>query len=465
MKYVCLFFTNLHWFFQLTAKHPCSTYHCPFYIEESIHNLPNLKLYLIMASFNHHEIEEPFNNPTRWKDLNIPFSFSEELLTWKHGVSDEAIKKIVRQQLRIPLSGICDLGSFPGSDLSGGDEEGEEDWDLDGVTSDASTRYYDILVRRIRTSHENYRMHIFLLIIPFYRVASYVATTTFIKERTSCPVPEIVASCTTSRNVLGYEWVLEKELKVTMLASKWNFIAMEDKTEIVKSLARYQSEFLSARNALDGIGNIYFAPNQSNLATPDLTVKPWNETSLQITSRTRGSCDAEFLSRPTHRFMLGPLVEPKLTKDGRRENPRQPQLVFKTLREYFAECSNRRMDSNKVGLKETCHILQSERSTRCEGIMKGIVDEQLENYEDTRVPSALNGIDELHPWNIYVDEHNHISWIASLGYATVMPCWTLYQMPRLFVSERKNTTNPDTSGVYYGDPPGPNAHYWEHKFA
>ncbi|KAE8367076.1 phosphotransferase enzyme family-domain-containing protein [Aspergillus caelatus] len=100
---------------------------------------------------------------------------------------------------------------------------------------------------------------------PFFKTESEVATLAFLRQKTSIPVPEVVAWSSTSDNALGYEWILLKKVEGVPLEQKWRAISLETKIQISERLAAYAAELRSL--PFDRIGSLYFEGTNTSAET------------------------------------------------------------------------------------------------------------------------------------------------------------------------------------------------------
>ncbi|KAB8271056.1 phosphotransferase enzyme family-domain-containing protein [Aspergillus minisclerotigenes] len=108
----------------------------------------------------------------------------------------------------------------------------------------------------IPNQEQKFLFRVTLPVDPFFKTESEVATLAFLRQKTSIPVPEVVAWSSTSDNALGYEWILLKKVEGVPLDQKWRAISLETKVQISERLAAYAAELRSL--PFDKIGSLYF---------------------------------------------------------------------------------------------------------------------------------------------------------------------------------------------------------------
>lgn len=102
---------------------------------------------------------------------------------------------------------------------------------------------------------------------PFLKTESEVATLAFLRQKTSIPVPEVVAWSSTTRNIIGYEWILVKKVEGVPLKQKWRVMPMDAKIRISEKLAAYSLELRAL--TFDKIGSLYFKNTYQTGSTQD----------------------------------------------------------------------------------------------------------------------------------------------------------------------------------------------------
>ena len=110
-------------------------------------------------------------------------------------------------------------------------------------------------VYRISTPSASYLMRISLPIDPRHRTESAVATSKFVGQNTSLPVPQVISYSSDDSNELGFEWVLTTDAEGTTLHKAWRKMSWDSKEAVIKQLAQYQAQMLE--NKLQKIGNLY----------------------------------------------------------------------------------------------------------------------------------------------------------------------------------------------------------------
>lgn len=108
-------------------------------------------------------------------------------------------------------------------------------------------------------------LRVTLPVDPFLKTESEVATLAFLRQKTSIPIPEVVAWCSTSRNTIGYEWILVKKVEGVPIEQKWRAMPLDAKIRLSEKLAAYAIELRAL--AFDKIGSLYFKNTDENSST------------------------------------------------------------------------------------------------------------------------------------------------------------------------------------------------------
>jgi hypothetical protein len=111
-------------------------------------------------------------------------------------------------------------------------------------------------VYRILTPSASYLMRISLPIDPRHRTESAVATSKFLGQKTSLPMPQVIAYSSDDSNELGFEWMLTTDTDGTTLYKAWRKMSWDSKEAMIKQLAQYQAQMLD--NKLQKIGHLYY---------------------------------------------------------------------------------------------------------------------------------------------------------------------------------------------------------------
>ena len=123
--------------------------------------------------------------------------------------------------------------------------------DVDFLAQGALNKVYKVVETK---TQKTYAMRVALPVDPHHKTSAEVATMEFLATKTSLPVPNIYAYCTTSNNPLGFEWVLMSFIPGISLQSCLHLLSLEEKKVIVKQIVRYQAELFA--HQFMGIGSL-----------------------------------------------------------------------------------------------------------------------------------------------------------------------------------------------------------------
>jgi len=94
-----------------------------------------------------------------------------------------------------------------------------------------------------------------LPVYPWYKTRAEVATTQFIRDNTTIPVPKVYAFDSSADNALGFEWILMEKLPDTQYGSIAKYITMEENLAIARTIAVWMDHL--SRLTFDTIGSFY----------------------------------------------------------------------------------------------------------------------------------------------------------------------------------------------------------------
>lgn len=100
-------------------------------------------------------------------------------------------------------------------------------------------------------------MRVALPVDPFFKTESEVATIQYVRERSSLPVPRVIAFSSSSSNPLGFEWILMEKVHGVPIDQVWEHMTFDAKMSVVVEFADKIKALLDLRFSL--FGNIYFA--------------------------------------------------------------------------------------------------------------------------------------------------------------------------------------------------------------
>lgn len=99
-----------------------------------------------------------------------------------------------------------------------------------------------------------YLMRVTLPAAPKVKTSSETATLNFIREKTSIPVPRVLAYNLDPQNELGFEWMIIERVDAQPLLQAWHGMEWHQKQLLVQQLAAFWVQLFGLR--LSGIGSI-----------------------------------------------------------------------------------------------------------------------------------------------------------------------------------------------------------------
>lgn len=278
----------------------------------------------------------------------------------------------------------------------------------------------------VKSPRGSFIMRVLMPIQPYYKCASEVATMAVIRSRTSIPVPEVIASSSTSENPLKFEWILMKRVAGFMLADIWQDLDWDAKLTCVKDVAMIVAQLFQQR--YDSIGNLYHIKDLSKTSEP--------------TSQDR-------ISRPTST----PVVLGRIVSDVFFWNPR-----FKSI-----ACPGP-FASSKDWLNARIQLLaeHSANTLKFQNFHKDDIKEDMEEMEFLQqmvkrlrkqlplfFPSLTGDREEfalhhmaIHRHNLIVDMKGNVRAVLDWECVSAMPLWKGCQIP-LFMNMPEQSEGSD----------------------
>lgn len=166
---------------------------------------------------------------------------------WTRQPSLKAIEDVCRQQLSIASTSPCSVSFY---------------------SRDAMHKVY-----AVNCSDRWLLMKILLPVYPHFKTRGEVATLQWVRDKTSIPVPRVVAFDDSNDNPIGFEWILMDDIVRGVSAYRlWRTLKMDQKMAIAQRIAEFQAE-LSIRGGGGGhsfskIGTLDFADETKNDKAP-----------------------------------------------------------------------------------------------------------------------------------------------------------------------------------------------------
>lgn len=110
----------------------------------------------------------------------------------------------------------------------------------------------------------DYIMRVSLPVDPRYKTLSEVAVLDYLNKTTSIPIPKVINFDASSRNALGFEWILMNRVTGDPLSKIWDSVSWSNKHRIVGQVVHIMATLFRARFPL--IGNIFAAKDVQPLS-------------------------------------------------------------------------------------------------------------------------------------------------------------------------------------------------------
>ena len=163
---------------------------------------------------------------------------------------------------------------------------------------------------------------------PFYKTASEVATLRLLRQRTSLPVPEVFAYDCTTKNELGFEWIIMEKIPGVCLREVWRDLSLERKAIVVERLGQFSKE-LREKCRFDAIGSLY---QYAELSEADLKVA---------------------VATDNNDFVIGPIVNSFLFAGKRKPLIKRDRGPYQSDQEYLLALMKVELEDKKLLLKLT----------------------------------------------------------------------------------------------------------------
>jgi aminoglycoside phosphotransferase len=148
----------------------------------------------------------------------------------------EAITKVCREKLRIGKADICQVAFH----AQGGFNK----------------------IYLVRTSQRQLIMRVSLPVCPGTKTRGEVTTLQFLRRETTIPVPEVVALDDSSKNEIGFEWILMEFMPGNSAYKRWRTLTLSQKTALVQQMAELQAQIF--RHEFSEIGTLVVSESEDS---------------------------------------------------------------------------------------------------------------------------------------------------------------------------------------------------------
>ena len=175
---------------------------------------------------------------------------------------------------------------------------------------------------------KSYIFRVTLPVEPFYKTASEVATLRLLRKYTSLPVPGVFAYDCTTKNELGFEWIIMERIPGVCLRELWPGLSLESKGIIVERLGQFTKE-LREKCRFNAIGSLY---QRTELSEGDLEVT---------------------VATDYNNFVIGPIVNSFMFAGKRKPLIRRDRGPYRSDRVYLLALMKVELEDKKLLLKLT----------------------------------------------------------------------------------------------------------------
>lgn len=282
-------------------------------------------------------------------------------------------------------------------------------------------------------------MRISLPVDPGFKTMSEVATIALIQSHTSVPIPQIVASSSTSDNELKFEWILMRRVLGLPLADIWVSLPWDAKVSCVNDVASVMAQLFQLR--YDSIGNLFNVKDLSTVSERK-SYKDTAEPNVVVLDRVV-SMVFFWNTHLKSNVPRGPFASTRDWLDARF------QLMEEDCRGIL-ECQD--ADEDDIEDMEAAQQLLERLRIQLHSFFP--------SNSDDREEFALHHHD-ISGHNLIVDSKGKLQALVDWECVSVMPLWKGCQIPSFIdTPERTERPNPD---IYTRDTEdGNNSLYEEH---
>ncbi|POS73356.1 hypothetical protein DHEL01_v208247 [Diaporthe helianthi] len=341
---------------------------------------------------------------------------------WTRQPSTEAIKTVCRQRLHIGNDATCSISFYA---------EG------------AFNKLY-----LVRTDEQSLLIRVSLPVCPHDKTRGEVTTLRWLADNTDIPVPKVVTFDDTSRNEIGFEWIMMELMPGVSAWRRWRSLTMAKKVFLTQRIAEFQAQLFRhnfPRGSFRGIGTLGCVSDGEKSPVPGQLI--------------------------SNMFFMGDHVN----YDGVHRGPFRSSHDW--LKSYL-EIAMREFEDVITNGDDEDEIEEAEGALRVAKRLLTLLPKIFAPIEEPPERTALTHHD-LGLQNLLLDENGNISAVLDWECVSAMPLWAVTQVPKFLrnrdrADEPKRESYPDedpppegTSGNGQRDPDdldneGKNGLYWIH---
>ncbi|KAH6874918.1 hypothetical protein B0T10DRAFT_414780 [Thelonectria olida] len=302
-----------------------------------------------------------------------------------------------------------------------------------------------------------------LPIEPTWKTLSEVATTEWVRDNTSLPVPEILGFHATCSNPIGFEWIAMTKMPGRPLHEVWGQISFEAKKGVIKRLAEFAVETFDQQ--FFRIGSIF---PEERPATPYLSPPPEPEPDDDDGSPGPGALSEPIMEDRRGEPQIGGVISYDFNWDDRIDHNvcRGP---FQNSREWMAA----RLKATEDSATERLYRALNRDDEESEALLDdfdctfNIID-QLKRRINVFFPAAgpepeatMLLHDKMTRSNILLRDNGSLSAVVDWECISVVPLWMGCRYPT-FLQGRDRYIGPSRENYRHDAHGNVDALYWEH---
>lgn len=260
----------------------------------------------------------------------------------------------------------------------------------------------------VRLKDQSFLMRISLPVCPHHKTRGEVTTLRWVRENTDIPVPKIIDFDDSSKNEIGFEWILMELMSGTSAWRRWRHMTMAQKVVLTQRIAEFQAQLFrhgSSVTCFRGVGTLESTTDQALPAV------------------------GQFVSTD---FFMGDHIEYDVPRGPFRSSHdwlKSALLIVVLEHEKGIATAE---DEEDKGLAEKALLL----AKRLLALLPNI-------FPSMQVPQERTALwhDDLGLGNILVDEDGDIAAIVDWECVSAMPLWKTMCMPK-FLEGRDRDKEP-----------------------
>lgn len=261
----------------------------------------------------------------------------------------------------------------------------------------------------VRTDEQSLLIRISLPVCPHDKTRGEVTTLRWLAENTTIPIPKVVAFDDTSRNEIGFEWILMELMPGVSAWKQWRSLTMAQKVFLTQQIAEFQAQLFRQKfpsASFRGIGTLGCAPEGSKPVPGQLV---------------------------SNMFFMGNHIN----YDGVHRGP------FHSSHDWlksFLEIMTREFKDVVADCEDEDEIEEAEDALEVAKRLITLLPKIFPPIEEPSERTALMHHD-LGLQNILLDEKGNISAVLDWECVSAMPLWAVTQVPK-FLRNRDREDEP-----------------------